>query len=216
MNAQAIQFDDSDLLGFAPSRLYLTQLEENFAQAYVYHGKISEAYREIYEVPADRFLTPTERTRGSNLFHNKHVQARIAELRDQAAQRAVVSKSRVLEELAKVAFFDMRKLYDAKGNIIPVQNLDDETAAALNAVDVNFFKDKDGNLTGEGVIKVKMADKLKALDSLGKEFGLFKEKVEHTGKDGKDLIPQQEYSDTDVARRVAFLLTQGLREQANG
>lgn len=216
MNAQAIQFDDNDLLGLEPSKLNLTQLEESFAQAYVYHGKISEAYREIYDVPPDRHLTPTERVRGSSLFHSKKIQSRIRELNAQAAQLAVVSKSRVLEELAKVAFFDVRKLYDAKGNIIPVQNLDDETAAALNAVDVNFFKDKDGNLTGEGVIKVKMADKLKALDSLGKEFELFREKIEHTGKDGKDLIPQVEYSDTDVARRVAFLLTQGLREQASG
>lgn len=133
-----------------------------------------------------------------------------------AAERALVSKSRILEEMAKVAFFDIRKLFDSKGNIIPVGQLDDETAAALNAMDVNFIKDKDGKLLPEGVAKFKMADKLKALDSLGKEFGVFREKVEITGKGGKDLIPVTEHSDIDTARRVAFLLTQGLREQGNG
>lgn len=216
MTGEEIQFDDGDLLGFAPSRIQLTPTQESFAQAYLHHGKTADAYREAYNLPPDHQLTPAQRSTAGALYYDKRIQARISELRDMAAQRAVISKSRILEEMAKVAFFDIRKLYDAKGNLLPVANLDDETAAALNGMEVNFTKNKDGTMLAEGVAKVKMADKLKALDNLGKEFGLFREKIEHTGKDGKDLIPQQEYSDTDVARRVAFLLTQGLREQANG
>lgn len=46
---------------------------------------------------------------------------------------------------------------------------------------------------------------LKGLELLGKHLKLFADRVEHTGKDGLPLIP--EVSDTELARRIAFLLT---------
>lgn len=42
----------------------------------------------------------------------------------------------------------------------------------------------------------------------------FRERVEHTGKDGKDLIP--EVDQKEFARRVAFALSVGLKEPATG
>lgn len=53
------------------------------------------------------------------------------------------------------------------------------------------------------------ADLLNA-NIIARDLGLA-DKLEATGKDGKDLIP--EANETEVARRVAFLLAQGLAKQ---
>jgi phage terminase small subunit len=62
---------------------------------------------------------------------------------------------------------------------------------------------------GENVrVKKKMIDAqaaLKASELLGKHLGLFVEKLQVTGKDGKDLIPIEERK-TNLARKLASFL----------
>lgn len=50
---------------------------------------------------------------------------------------------------------------------------------------------------------------LKGYELLGKHLGMFKERVEHTGKDGGP-IETADVSDRDIAQRAAFLLQRGL------
>lgn len=47
---------------------------------------------------------------------------------------------------------------------------------------------------------------LKGCELLGKHLKLFTDKIEHSGKDGNPLIPEQ--SDMELARRVAFILSE--------
>lgn len=54
---------------------------------------------------------------------------------------------------------------------------------------------------------------LKGYELLGKHIGLFKDRVEHTGKDGGP-IETAERSDRDIAQRAAFLLQRGLMAPA--
>src|SRR3546814_6731932 len=46
------------------------------------------------------------------------------------------SQDRVLQEIARLAFSDLRNLFDAQGNLIPVSELSDDAAASLAAVEV--------------------------------------------------------------------------------
>jgi phage terminase small subunit len=166
----------------------------------------------------------------SRLFRRADVQARLAELQERAAEKAVVTKERVLAELAKIGFSDIRKavkwysqanvaqidqdadteaLVDEGAIRFAVQNqvelvssdaVDDDTAAAISEI----------SMTDKGGLKVKFHDKRAALVDIGKHLGMFTEKVEHSGPDGGPI----EIADADLARLIAFTLTKASREAA--
>lgn len=69
-------------------------------------------------------------------------------------------------------------------------------------------EDRDGTLVPAFMFDA--AGVLKGAEILGKHLGMFKERVEHTGKDGGP-IETAEVSDRDIAQRAAFLLQRGLR-----
>lgn len=99
------------------------------------------------------------------------------------ARRVDVTADRVLQELARVAFFDPRRLLRPDGTPIPVNELDDETAAALTGMDV--LEEYEG--TGRDRVfvgytkKVKVADKVAALGLAMRHLGMLKDRVDLTG-----------------------------------
>src|SRR4051812_27986220 len=68
---------------------------------------------------------------GSRLLANVKVQSAIAEGRKKLAEKAGISTERVLKEYGRLAFLDIRKAFDENGNLRPVHELDDDTAAAV-------------------------------------------------------------------------------------
>jgi phage terminase small subunit len=65
------------------------------------------------------------------------------------SQRTEITADRVLLELGRIAFFDIRKLYDANGNLRRPHELDDDAAAVLAGIDMSTAKvfDKNAALT---------------------------------------------------------------------
>ena len=97
-----------------------------------------------------------------------------------------ISAEKVLSELAKLAFFDIRKLYDEQGNLKPITSLDDETAAAVAGLEVEeaFEHFGKGQAKPKGLLKkVKIADRGLNLERLGRHLKLFTDKVEITNLD---------------------------------
>lgn len=141
------------------------------------------------------------------LADKPEVKARVAEILEAGAKRAEVTVERIMSELAKIGFSDIRKLFDENGNLKRVEDIDDAAAAALSSIDVVNRKvpGGDGNEV-ESVVKLKFWDKQAALVNMGKHLGMFVDRVEHTGKDGGP-IQTEELSDTEKARRIAFALT---------
>lgn len=104
------------------------------------------------------------------------------------SKRTGVNADRVVQELAKIAFINATDVIDpetatVKGDALP------EDTAAIQSVKVKTF--------GEDGLEreIKMADKLKALELLGKHMGMFKDKVEVSGLSNEeskldDLINQ--------------------------
>ena len=144
------------------------------------------------------------RVHGQLIADSPAVAAAIKEGQAQLAARLNITAERVLREYAKIAFFDIRKLLDDTGGPLPLTSLDDDTAGALTALDVNVSHDNEGRKIGE-VMKYKMADKKAALDSLAKHLNLTPDKVDMN----VDMTVNK--SPNDVARRVAFLLSQAAR-----
>jgi phage terminase small subunit len=90
--------------------------------------------------------------------------------------RTEVTADRVIKELAKIAFLDVRKLFSADGSLKAVHELDDDTAAAVVNLDVRLTESESGEITMTA--RIKLADKRAALVDLGRHLGIFDAKRE--------------------------------------
>lgn len=116
---------------------------------------------------------------GQRLLKDVEVQKWVQFRMEERGKRTEITQDRVLEEYAKLAYFDPQKLYDENGNLLPVNKLDKDVAAALIGVDVTESI-VDGNVVTL-TKKVKYSDKKGALDSLARHLGMFNDKLQHSG-----------------------------------
>lgn len=173
---------------------------ERFAQALVAGKTADEAYAEAgYKA---------NRGNASTLKANQSVADRVAEILAAAAKRTEITAADVLAELAKMGFSNMLDYTatDSSGRLITdFSKLTRDQAAAIQEIttETRFERDGEGGSTPITKTKFKLADKRGSLELLGKNFGLFKERVEHSGPDGGAI----EIGETEAARRIAALLT---------
>jgi phage terminase small subunit len=184
---------------------------EAFARS-IFEGKSG---REAYKLagykakPGGKRSGPADAA-AARLLKNVQVAARIAELKGAAAQASTVTATRVLDELAKLAFSNMLN-YMAIGDDgqprLDFSALTRDQAAAIHELVVESRTEERKNGPPAVIVKIrfKLADKRGPLVDLGKHLGLFKERVEHTGKDDGPIEVKQ-YSDIEVARLIGRLL----------
>jgi phage terminase small subunit len=118
----------------------------------------------------------TARSQGQRLLTIVDVQARISELNKSRLEATGISQKRVLEEYAKIAFFDIREIFDVDGGLINIKQLDANNAGAIASIKSSeeWGEDAEGNRIVTGTLKeVKVFDKIRALQDLGKHLGLF-------------------------------------------
>jgi len=162
----------------------LTPKQERFAQKYVELGNASEAYRQAYD--ASDMKPETINRKAKELLDNGKITARVDHLHDLARRRHEVTVDRVIAEYAKLAFLDIRKAFDKNGNLKPIHDIDDDTAAAIAGIEAeSLFEGQGKDREQIGVLrKIKLVDKKAALADLGRYLGMFVDKTEITGKDG--------------------------------
>lgn len=110
---------------------------------------------------------------------------RIPNVKRAAAERLadLIDPDRALREVVRLAYSDVRQLFDAKGALLPITKWPDGLAAAVGGVEVlRRGTGKDGK--GRDVLKVKVWDKPAALKMLLTHLGLLKERMELTGPGG--------------------------------
>ena len=126
------------------------------------------------------------RSAASRLSTNVNIETRVAELLNNGAVRAEVSVARVLTELARLGFSDIRRAFAPNGNLLPPEDWDDEFAASVASVEVvsrnTNEKDSNGHTVVECVHKIKVWDKNSALEKIAKHLGMFIERHEHSGQ----------------------------------
>lgn len=115
---------------------------------------------------------------GSRLLKDPQVLAIIKPAQEahvEAITHLTLTAERIKQEIARLALFDPRKLFDSDGQPKPITELDDDTAAALAGLDV--LEEFEG--TGEDrkfvgyTKKYKIADKNSALEKAARILGLF-------------------------------------------
>ncbi|QTL05846.1 terminase small subunit [Aquabacter sp. L1I39] len=94
----------------------------------------------------------------------------IAEAMERRAEAAGVEATRVLQELARIAFADIGQLFDAEGKLKPLSQLDPDDRAAIRSLQITTREMGDGTLERKAAIQV--WDKLAALEKLARHLGL--------------------------------------------
>ena len=152
----------------------MTDAQKRFCDEYLIDLNATRAYKVAYKrCKKDE----TANVNGSKLLRNTKVKEYIAQKQTKIQKRTEITQDRVLKELAKIAFGDIRKLYTENGALRNIIDLEDDIAGAISGVET--FEEYEGRGADREYIgdtkKVKMIDKTKALELIGKHLGMFKE-----------------------------------------
>ena len=160
----------------------LTAKQERFVAEYLIDLNATQAaIRAGYSVK-------TAAEQSSRLLTNVNVMQAIDKAKEKRAIRTEVTQDRVLQELGRIAFFDLRKLYREDGSMKAMHELDDESAAVLAGVDVVEMKSGTADHSPLYVKKAKIPDKVAALSLAMRHLGMLTDKTELTGANNGPLV----------------------------
>jgi phage terminase small subunit len=157
----------------------LTPRQTMFVSEILVDGNASAAARRA------GYSAKTAEEQGHRLSRNAHVAAEIAKRQAKRLERNEVTAERVISQLAAIAFADPRRLFDDLGALRPLDQIDDDTRAAL-IIEVTQGFDQDGNPVQTR--KTKLACKLTALDKLARHLGMFNDKLTLQGSKENPLL----------------------------
>lgn len=157
----------------------LTPKQERFVQEYLVDlNGTQAAIRAGYSVR-------TANEQAARLLAKVSIHSAVAAAMKSREQRTHITQDRVLQELARIAFFDLRKLYREDGSLKAMHELDDDAAAVLSGVDVvetkgnAEFGGEDGvRHIPEYVKKAKVFDKTSALTLAMRHLGMLNDKIQ--------------------------------------
>lgn len=99
-------------------------------------------------------------------------------------RRTEITQDRVLQEVARLAFLDIRKALQDDGQLKPMSELDDDTAAAIAGLEIleEFSgSGRDRELVGY-TKKIRLSDKKGALELLMRHLGMLNDKIRVGGE----------------------------------
>lgn len=96
-----------------------------------------------------------------------HIQARVQELKQAAAKLATVSIARTVEEWRRLAYSNIKDLFDAQGKLCPITELPVEVAASIASIEITQV----GEI--ETLKKVRLWDKRATLEQVARFLGMF-------------------------------------------
>lgn len=164
---------------------------------------LGDCARTLYEFCAENGLRYRQ---VHDWLHDKAYPERISAYALALEARSSQLADRVQCLIRNVSEVDVRNLFDENGQLRSPSDLPDDVARAVAGYDVTY--DAEGRETH----KIRLNDRLKGADMLGRSLGMFKDRVEVTGKGGGPL-QTEELSTNEAARRVAFLLSSAMHKQ---
>jgi phage terminase small subunit len=138
-----------------------------FVQAYIANG-----HNATQAAITAGFSAKTAYSQGQRLLNNVEVRRQLAEAAQKVAEASGLTAERALRELARVIHFDVRRLYRPDGTLKSPAELDDDTRAAIANFEVDEMK-VDGAVVRR-TIKIKLSDKIRALEIAMRHLGLYK------------------------------------------
>ncbi|MFD1954286.1 terminase small subunit [Paenibacillus thailandensis] len=130
------------------------------------------------------YSTNSAEQQGSALLSNPKVRAYIDERMAELSKRTGVNQERIIRELARIAFVDPTELVDMGDATVRVDATKDDTAAIASVK----VKTRPGEYGEEIEREVRFADKIKALELLGKRFAMWTDKQQIEGSGVVQII----------------------------
>lgn len=154
----------------------LNYMQKKFVEEYVLDPSngTAAAKRAGYSIKSAKWMA-------CELLKDERVKKMIEQSNEIAVKRLGITKERILQELALLAFANLKHIMvqDEEGNTgINLAHLPDDHSSPLTEVTITTSKGK-AKIKN---IKVKLADKRQALMDMAKIMGYSKEQVEVTGK----------------------------------
>jgi phage terminase small subunit len=151
----------------------LTPKQKEFADLYradpIVKGNAKRCYQRVNP-------TATEKTcevEGAEWLRKPEISAYLYTKAQERGKEADITQTNILREIARLAFFDPRKLYDENGSPLPITDLDDDTAACIAGIKVKTIGDGDDQRSIASVIEYKVSNKDPALEKLMRYMGLY-------------------------------------------
>lgn len=132
----------------------------------------------------------TAEVQASRLLSVVKVKAAVEESLGKVHKKLDISAERIREELSRIAFSDMADYVkvgtEGEVTIKPFEEMPEGASRTISGIKevrriMNSSEGDGKDIILEARLEYKHHDKLKALELLGKDQGMFKEKVEHTG-----------------------------------
>lgn len=113
-------------------------------------------------------------TNANKLLENTRIKETIEKAMAERSKRTGISQDRVIQELARIAFVNPIDVINTENGSVSDSASDDDLACIQSVKVKTMSSDKGWSEERE----VKLNDKMKALELLGKHLGMFKDKVE--------------------------------------
>jgi phage terminase small subunit len=149
----------------------LTAKQQRFVEEYLIDLNATQA------AIRSGYSPKTANEQSSRLLTNVNIRACIDKAIAERSKRTGVNADRVIRELARVAFVNAPDVVDTKNATVKADATEDDTAA-IASVKVKIV---DGDEFSSVEREIRFADKLKALELLGKHMGMFTDKIQIDG-----------------------------------
>lgn len=164
---------------------------ERFAQEYLVDLVAVQAYaRASYTAKGN-----AAEVNAARLLRKAQVQARIAELQAERAERTKIDADWVLQRLSEEISADVADLYDDTGKVKPIRQWPiiwrQGLVAGIDSFQEQVGKDDEGKPIYGTAYKLRLAPRDKRLEMLGRHVyvSAFREQIDHTSSDGSMSPP---------------------------
>lgn len=145
----------------------MTEKQKLFADEYLIDLNATRAYRVAYpSVKKDE----TAKSAGSRMLTNVNVAKYISERMQERQQRTEVTQDMVVKELATIAFARATDYAAVRGGAVYIKDTDSLSDEQIRAIA--------GIKEGANGIEIKLNDKEKALELLGRHLGMWNDKLD--------------------------------------
>lgn len=145
----------------------MTKKQKIFADEYLIDLNATRAYRVAYpSVKKDE----TARANGSRMLTNANVAKYISERMQERQQRTEVTQDMVVKELAAIAFARATDYAAVRGGTVCIKDTESLSDEQIRAIA--------GIKEGTSGIEIKLNDKEKALELLGRHLGMWNDKLD--------------------------------------
>lgn len=169
-----------------PKQLALNAQQQRFVREYLIDLSIKRAALRAGYNPTNAIKV------GSALMAMPQIKEAVAEAQQYRAKEFGISQDRVLAELAKIGFANLKDILseDEEGNTgVNLKDLSRDDTAPIQELQVSTIKGKNHTK----VTRIKLSDKITALINIGKHIGMFKDQVQVTGTLSLEKLIEQSF-----------------------